>query len=66
MTCKMSEQEKMWSIIESYFDKKHLQQLVKHQIESYNDFIENQMEKTIEMFNPVVIHSEHDYIKEKE
>ena len=65
MTCKMSEQEKMWSIIESYFDKKHLQQLVKHQIESYNDFIENQMEKTIEMFNPVVIHSEHDYIKEK-
>ena len=47
MTCKMSEQEKMWSIIESYFDKKHLQQLVKHQIESYNDFIENQMEKQL-------------------
>jgi DNA-directed RNA polymerase II subunit RPB2 len=64
MNRKMNETEKMWSIIESYFSKKHLQQLVKHQVESYNDFIEIQMEKTIEMFNPVVIHSDHDYISE--
>ena len=61
----MNDTQKMWSIIESYFNKKHLKQLVKHQVESYDDFIENQMEKTIEMFNPVVIHSEHDYNKEK-
>ena len=30
-----------WSIIESYFKNKHLQQLLKHQIESFNDFIQN-------------------------
>merc|ERR1712054_758676 len=65
MRCKMTEQEKTWAIIESYFDKRHLRQLVKHQVESYDDFIENQMERTIEMFNPVIIHSEHDYIKEQ-
>ena len=65
MRCKMTEQEKTWAIIESYFDKRHLKQLVKHQVESYDDFIENQMERTIEMFNPVIIHSEHDYIKEQ-
>ena len=56
--------EDMWSVIESYFSKKHLHQLVKHQIESYNDFIQNQMKKTIEMFNPLVIRSVQDYIKE--
>ena len=58
------DQEDSWTLIKSYFDKKHLHQLVKHQIESYNDFINNQMKKTIEMFNPLVIRSPHDYIKE--
>jgi DNA-directed RNA polymerase II subunit RPB2 len=53
-----------WTIIQSYFEDKHLKQLVKHQIESYNDFIKNQMKKTIEMFNPLVIRSSQDYIKE--
>jgi DNA-directed RNA polymerase II subunit RPB2 len=54
----------IWSLVGSYFNKKHLHQLVRHQIESYNDFIQNQMKKTIEMFNPLVIRSSHDYIKE--
>ena len=53
-----------WKVIESYFENKHLQQLVKHQVESYNDFIQNQMKKTIEMFNPLIIRSSQDYIKE--
>lgn len=53
-----------WKVIESYFDNKHLDQLVKHQVESYNDFIQNQMKKTIEMFNPLIIRSSQDYIKE--
>ena len=53
-----------WNIINSYFQDKHLHQLVKHQIESYNDFIQNQMKKTIEMFNPLVVRSIQDYIKE--
>ena len=49
-----------WSIIESYFQGQHLERLVRHQIESYNNFINYQIKKTIEMFNPVTIHSEHD------
>ena len=53
-----------WKVIESYFQNKHLLQLVKHQIESYNDFIQNQIKKTVEMFNPINIKSPHDYIKE--
>ena len=59
-------QEHSWELIKSYFENNHLHQLVKHQIESYNDFINNQMKKTIEMFNPLVIRSPHDYIKEHE
>ena len=58
-------QEDSWEIIKSYFENKHLHQLVKHQIESYNDFINNQMKKTIEMFNPLLIRSPHDYIISK-
>ena len=34
--------------------------MVRHQIESYDHFVNNQIKKTIEMFNPVTIHSEHD------
>ena len=49
-----------WKIIESYFKGKHLQRLVRHQLESYNNFVTNQLKKTIEMFNPVTIHSEND------
>ena len=49
-----------WKIIESYFKGQHLERLVRHQLESYNHFINYQIKKTIEMFNPVTIHSEHD------
>jgi len=53
-----------WILIESYFKHKHLKQLVKHQLESYNYFVNNQIQQTIEMFNPLLIASDHDYIKE--
>ena len=53
-----------WILIESYFKHKHLKQLVKHQLESYNYFVNNQIQQTIEMFNPLIIASEHDYVKE--
>ena len=56
--------ETPWKIIESYFEGHHLERLVRHQIESYNNFIGHQMAKTIEMFNPVYIVSEHDYSAE--
>jgi DNA-directed RNA polymerase II subunit RPB2 len=52
-----------WTIIKSYYNDKHLEQLVKHQIESYNYFVSDELPKTISMFNPVLIHSEHDYVK---
>jgi DNA-directed RNA polymerase II subunit RPB2 len=56
--------ETPWTIIQSYFKDQHLMQLIRHQIESYNDFVMNQIQKTIDMFNPVSICSEQDYVKE--
>jgi len=58
--------EEPYTLIESYFRGKHLERLVRHQIESYNHFINYQVQKTIQMFNPVIVHSENDYIPEKE
>ena len=55
--------EEPWNIINSYFHGKHLKQLVRHQLESYNDFVSFQIQKTICMFNPVHICSEQDYDK---
>jgi DNA-directed RNA polymerase II subunit RPB2 len=53
--------ETPWHIIESYFKGQHLERLVRHQLESYNNFVGYQIIKTIEMFNPVHIASEQDY-----
>ena len=47
--------EEPWDMIEQYFKGNHLERLVRHQIESYNNFINYQIFRTIEMFNPVVI-----------
>jgi DNA-directed RNA polymerase beta subunit len=52
--------EEPWTIIESYFRDKHLDRLVRHQLESYNNFVGYQIIKTIEMFNPVRIKSENE------
>lgn len=56
--------EEPFAIIESYFAGQHLDRLVRHQIESYDNFINHQVQKTIEMFNPVRVVSEHDLIEE--
>jgi DNA-directed RNA polymerase II subunit RPB2 len=56
--------ETPWKIIEAYFKDQHLTQLVRHQLESYNNFVNFQIQKTIDMFNPVQICSEQDYNKE--
>ena len=53
--------ETPWQILKTYFEGHHLQRLVRHQIESYNLFVNHQIEQTIEMFNPVHITSEQDY-----
>ena len=58
--------EEPFHIIESYFEGQHLDRLVRHQIESYNHFVNYQILRTIQMFNPVTIHSENDYVAEKD
>ncbi len=58
--------EEPFEIIESYFRGQHLERLVRHQIESYNNFVNYQIQRTIQMFNPVNIHSENDYVPDKE
>ena len=60
MNVRYNSKDISWKIIESYFEGKHLERLVRHQIESYDNFVRSQIKKTINMFNPVTIHSEHD------
>ena len=56
--------EEPWKIIESYFEGQYLQRMVRHQIESYNDFISHKIRTTIDMFNPIRIVSLNDYNNE--
>jgi len=51
--------EEPWVIIQSYFEGKYRERLVRHQLESYNNFVNEQMMNTIRMFNPVHIFSSH-------
>jgi len=53
-----------WKIVEKYFSQQHLGRCVRHQIESYNDFIIKQLPNTIKMFNPVCVHSEQTFSEE--
>jgi DNA-directed RNA polymerase II subunit RPB2 len=50
--------EEPYTIIESYFADQHLARLVRHQIESYNHFINYQAGRTIQMFNHLRVHSD--------
>ena len=59
MSGKTKSESISWKIIESYFTGQHLNRLVRHQVESYNNFVSNQINATIQMFNPVSIKSEH-------
>ena len=58
------QQNDSWSIIDAYFKDYRLQRLVRHQVDSYNYFVNYQMQNTIDMFNPIKIHSENDYVSE--
>ena len=55
-----------WTLIDSYFKNKHLKQLVRHQLESYNYFVNTQIQNTINMFNPLNITSEQFYDKDNQ
>jgi DNA-directed RNA polymerase II subunit RPB2 len=52
--------EEPWAIIESYFSGQYLERLVRHQLESYNNLTNQQLNKTIDMFNPMRIVSDED------
>ena len=56
--------ELAFDVVEKYFEDQHLAQLVRHQVESMDDFYSHQAAKTIDMFNPVVIVSDQDLDKE--
>lgn len=47
----------VFNAIESYFANRSMRQVVRHQIESYNSFMNERLKQTIEMFNPVKIHA---------
>ncbi len=57
-------QDITWKIIDKYFSYNKGYQLVKHQIESFNDFLLRKLDQIIEGFNPIEIH--HQYIPEKD
>ena len=56
--------ELAFDVVEKYFEDQHLAQLVRHQVESMDDFYSHQAAKTIDMFNPVSIMSEQDLDKD--
>ncbi len=51
-----------WQVIDKYFAHNKGVQLVKHQLDSYNDFVMRKMEQVIEGFNTIEIH--HQYVPE--
>ena len=57
----ISDSETPWTIIDSYFKPHHLECLARHQIESYNYFVNTQIHRTVEMFNPIRVASEQDF-----
>lgn len=56
--------EEPWDIINTYFKDDHFKMLVRNQLESFDDFVNLQIHKTVNMFNPVAIHSSDDYNEE--
>lgn len=52
-----------FEIIESYFKDDYLAKIVRHQIESYNDFTNRQMNSTVAMFNPTTVHYDNHFDK---
>ena len=53
--------EHIWKILKSYYNPDINGKLVRHQQESYDNFVDSQLQHTIEMFNPICIRSENDY-----
>lgn len=56
--------EAVWDVVDEYFKPNKGYQLVKHQIESFNDFVLRKIDQIIEGFNPIEIN--HGYNPETE
>jgi DNA-directed RNA polymerase II subunit RPB2 len=48
-----------WNVVDSYFRVNKGYQLVKHQIESFNDFVLRKLDQIIEGFNTIEIHNQY-------
>ena len=53
-----------WNVIDKYFKYNKGYQLVKHQVEPFNDFLLNKLEQIIEGFNSIEIH--HVFVPEQD
>jgi len=53
-----------WDVIEAFYHQSHKKCVIKHQIDSFNDFVLNKIEQIIEGFNDLLIH--HKYLPEIE
>lgn len=63
-----NDEELPWIFIKSYFNNNPEEKLVRHQIESYNNIVKYQLQKTIDMFNksePIVSQKEYNPQTEK-
>ena len=60
----MEHTEDPWVLIDAYFRREGLERLVRHQVESYNEFVTHQIPATLAMFNPIHAKSDHDYVAE--
>ena len=57
-------EEAVWGVVDEYFKPNKGHQMVKHQIESFNDFVHRKVDQIIEGFNPIEIN--HQYNPETE
>jgi len=48
-----------WELVDKLFKYNKGYQLVKHQLETFNDFLLNKLDQIIEGFNPIEIHHQH-------
>lgn len=53
---KFNWEKQTWDVLESYF--RDPKALVRHQIDSYNDFVDNKIQKIINEFNPVISYTD--------
>jgi DNA-directed RNA polymerase II subunit RPB2 len=51
------QEEEQWTVITSYFDEKGL---VRQQLDSYDEFLENTVQEVVEESRPIVLYPESD------